>query len=92
MGRRLSRVAGAALLALLVGGGWVHDVADARPAQEAPVDAHGACDFLDPAKCLYPFPIDYFTLRDRSTDTGRRVQFSPDSMPRNAGTVCVPMR
>jgi hypothetical protein len=87
VGRRLSRVAGAALLAMLVGGGWVQGVADARPAQEAPVDAHGACDFLDPAKCLYPFPNDYFTVRDRSTDTGRRVQFSPDSMPRNAAGV-----
>jgi hypothetical protein len=87
VGRRLSRVAGAALLALLVGGGWAQSVADARPAQEAPVDAHGACDFLDPAKCLYPFPNDYFTVRDRSTDTNRRVQFSPDSMPRNAAGV-----
>lgn len=86
MGRGLSRVAGAALVALLTGG-WVQGVADARPAQEAPVDAHGACDFLDPAKCLYPFPNDYFTVSDRSTDTGRRVQFSPDSMPRNAAGV-----
>jgi hypothetical protein len=87
VGRRLSRVAGAALLALIVGGGWVQGIADARPAQEGPVDAHGACDFLDPAKCLYPFPNDYFTVRDRSTDTNRRVQFSPDSMPRNAAGV-----
>jgi hypothetical protein len=87
VGRRLNRVAGAALLALFAGSGWVQGVADARPAQEAPVDAHGACDFLDPAKCLYPFPNDYFTVRDRSTDTNRRVQFSPDSMPRNAAGV-----
>jgi len=86
VGRHLSRVAGAALVALLAGG-WVQGVADARPAQEAPVDAHGACDFLDPAKCLYPFPNDYFTVPDRSTDTDRRVQFSPDSMPRNAAGV-----
>ncbi|HMC70003.1 MAG TPA: hypothetical protein VKJ07_12680, partial [Mycobacteriales bacterium] len=50
-------------------------------------DAHGACDFLDPAKCLYPFPNDYFTVPDRSTDTDRRVQFLPDSMPRNAAGV-----
>ena len=87
MGRRLNRVAGAALLVLLAGGGWVQGVADARPAQAPPVDAYGACDFLDPAKCLYPFPNDYFTVRDRSTDTNRRVQFSPDSMPRNAAGV-----
>jgi len=87
VGRRLIRIAGAALVALLAGGGWVQSVAEARPAQEAPVDAHGTCDFLDPAKCLYPFPNDYFTVPDRSTDTGRRVQFSPDSMPRNAAGV-----
>ena len=87
MGRPLSRVAGAALVALLAGGGWVQGVAEARPAQETPVDAHGACDFLDPAKCLYPFPNDYFTVPDGSTDTRRRVQFSPDSMPRNAAGV-----
>ena len=87
MGRRLSRVAAAALVALLAGGGWVQGVAEARPAQETPVDAHGACDFLDPAKCLYPFPNDYFTVPDGSTDTRRRVQFSPDSMPRNAAGV-----
>jgi hypothetical protein len=87
VGRRLNRVAGAALLALFVGVAWVQGVADARPAQEAQVDAHGACDLLDPAKCLYPFPNDYFTVRDRSTDTNRRVQLSPDSMPRNAAGV-----
>ncbi len=86
MGRRLTRVASAALVALLAGG-WVQGVAHARPAQESREEAHGACDFLDPAKCLYPFPNDYFTVPDPSTDTGRRVQFSPDSMPRNAAGV-----
>jgi hypothetical protein len=89
VGRRLSGAAVAALLALIVGGPWGQSVAHARPEQaQAPEpEAHGACDFLDPAKCLYPFPNDYFTVRDRSTDTDRRVQFSPDSMPRNAAGV-----
>ena len=81
MGRRLSGAAGAALLALIV--------ASARPAQEPAAEAHGACDALDPAKCLYPFPNDYFTVRDRSAATGRRVQLAPDSMPRNVGGVPV---
>ena len=84
MGRRLTGAAGAALVALIVGGPWGQSVSDARPAQApAAPEAHGACDPLDTAKCLYPFPNDYFTVRDRSTDTGRRVDFSPDSMPRN---------
>ncbi|HMF03610.1 MAG TPA: hypothetical protein VKH17_02260, partial [Acidimicrobiia bacterium] len=84
MGRRLTGAAGAALVALIVGGPWGQSVSGAHPAQPpAAPEAHGACDPLDTAKCLYPFPNDYFTARDRSTDTGRRVDFSPDSMPRN---------
>ena len=29
------------------------------------------CDFLDPAVCLQPFPNDYFTVADGTTETGR---------------------
>src|SRR3989441_1118914 len=42
------------------------------------------CDFLDPSVCLYPFPDDWFTVADASTDTGRRVHFPDVAMPRNA--------
>ena len=31
------------------------------------------CDFLDPSDCLYPFPSDYLTIADPTTDSGRRV-------------------
>jgi hypothetical protein len=41
------------------------------------------CDPLDPAVCLQPFPNDYFTVPDASTDTGRRVNFDITAMPRN---------
>jgi hypothetical protein len=41
------------------------------------------CDPLDPAVCMLPFPNDLFTVRDRSTTTGRRVDFSVLGMPRN---------
>jgi hypothetical protein len=41
------------------------------------------CDFLDQADCLFPFPSDYLTISDPTTDTGRRVHFAVDSMPRN---------
>jgi hypothetical protein len=44
----------------------------------------GVCDPLDPSVCLHPFPNDYFTIVDPATDTGRRVNFSLLSMPRNA--------
>jgi hypothetical protein len=64
-------------------------VAEARPHQVQQPDAHGTCDFLDTAKCLYPFPNDYFTVRDGSTDSGRRVDIATESMPRNADGIPV---
>jgi len=85
VGRRLSGAAGAAVVALIVGGPWGQGIASARPAR-APA-AHTPCDALDPAKCLYPFPNNHFTVRDPSTATGRRVQLSPDAMPRNGAGV-----
>ena len=89
MGRRLTAAVGAALLALIVVGPWGQSVATARPPQAPSIEAHGACDVLDPAKCLYPFPNDYFTVRDRSTATARRVELSPDVMPRNVNGVAI---
>ncbi len=47
-----------------------------------PADA-ARCDFIDPAVCLQPFPNDYYTVPDRTTDTGRRINFNILSMPRN---------
>jgi hypothetical protein len=41
------------------------------------------CDFTDPAVCLYPWPNDYFTKRDKGTETGRRLNLKRASMPRN---------
>ncbi len=41
------------------------------------------CDFLDDAVCLQPWPNDYFTSRDRSTATHRRLDLQLTSMPRN---------
>jgi hypothetical protein len=41
------------------------------------------CDFTDPAVCLYPWPNDLFTKRDRSSETGRRVHLKLASMPKN---------
>jgi hypothetical protein len=41
-----------------------------------------ACDPLDPALCLLPFPNDLFTAADAGTDSGRRVAFA--ALPTNA--------
>jgi hypothetical protein len=41
------------------------------------------CDPLDPAACMLPFPNDFFTKADTTTETGRRIDFELPSMPRN---------
>src|SRR4051812_35804497 len=78
------------LLALLPGSA----LAQGRPGQHRPppgVDLANAerCDFLDPASCLFPWPNDRFTRPDPTSRTGRRVNLSAESMPRNASGVPV---
>jgi hypothetical protein len=51
------------------------DARDARPSKR--------CDFIDPTVCLYPWPNDVYTKRDRGTPTGRRLNLRRASMPRN---------
>jgi hypothetical protein len=72
----------AALLALAVPATASATWSDAPPPG---VDLTNAdrCDFLDPAQCLFPWPNDYFTVPDRHTDTGRRINFQAASMPVN---------
>ena len=41
------------------------------------------CDPIDPARCLLPFPNDFFTVADRSAPTGRRVSLPALGMPTN---------
>ena len=49
---------------------------------QTPADA-SRCDFLDLAVCLQPWPNDYFTIADKTTDTGRRLNLDLQSTPRN---------
>lgn len=42
-----------------------------------------ACDPVDPAHCLFPFPSNFHTVADGAMDTGLRVDFSVLAMPRN---------
>src|SRR3954465_4604159 len=42
-----------------------------------------ACDPLDPARCMLPYPNDWFTKPDTSSATGRRLDLTPAMMPRN---------
>src|SRR5262245_9533849 len=48
-----------------------------------PTDNASRCDFMDPAGCLQPWPNDYFTVADATTDTGRRLNLNAASMPAN---------
>src|SRR5690348_16511263 len=43
-----------------------------------------ACDPLDPAQCMLPYPNDWFTKPDASSATGRRLDLNVLAMPRNA--------
>jgi hypothetical protein len=58
----------------------------ARASSTAGIDLTNAdrCDFLDPAVCLFPWPNDYFTVADRQSDTGRRLNLAVESMPHNS--------
>ncbi len=65
----------------------------AKPYKGPPIDTANSdrCDFLDPAVCLQPWPNDYFTVADPSTDTGRRLNLAAASMPANkAGAAITP--
>jgi hypothetical protein len=57
----------------------------------APVDLSRAtaCDFIAQPKegmCLMPFPNDYYTVKDPSRNTGKRISFSAAGMPRNVSS------
>jgi hypothetical protein len=53
---------------------------------ELPLDP-ATCDPLGGARCLLPFPNDYYTVPDGATDTGRRLALAPTATPANsAGT------
>src|SRR4249919_1821716 len=61
----------------------------ARPYYGPAIDTSNAdrCDFMDPTVCLQPWPNDYFTKADASTDTGRRLNLDPSSTPANKNGV-----
>ena len=56
----------------------------AAPAKRmAGVNVKPGCDFIGTAVCQFPWPNDYFTKRDKRTDTGRRLALRKSAMPRN---------
>ncbi len=73
----------AAILLLAMSGPALARPAASNIDRELPADlaksAQG-CEFLV-GHCLLPFPNDYFTVADPSTDTGRRVSFQRADLP-----------
>jgi hypothetical protein len=71
------------------GGGGGEPDPTPQPYTGDPIETADAerCDFLDAAVCLQPWPNDYFTVEDGSTDTGRLVDLDLLSMPRNGANV-----
>ena len=51
-----------------------------------PVNTEGGCEFIaEPVAgvCMLPFPDDYYTVEDPTSETGRRMQFSNEMLPPN---------
>ena len=57
-----------------------------------PIDLSQAseCDFIGQQSgslCMLPFPDDFYTAKDSSSNTGRRIAFKSDAMPANSSNV-----
>jgi hypothetical protein len=65
------------------GDGRAESTASATFSYEPALDLSAAdrCDWLDPTKCLFPFPNDFFTKPDPDSDTGLRVDIDLEAMP-----------
>jgi hypothetical protein len=74
--RGLAAVAAVALVAVAL-------PATASAKRVAGVNVKPGCDLVDPAVCLFPWPNDAFTKRDKSTATGRRLHLLRSATPRN---------
>ena len=48
-----------------------------------------ACDFLNREYCQFPWPSNFFTVPDATTDTGLRVNLDALQMPRNIAGVAI---
>ncbi len=66
-----------------------HESGYASVSWEPAVDIATAdrCDPIAARKCLMPFPNDFFTVADGTSETGRRVHFRAGTMPTNSSGV-----
>jgi hypothetical protein len=77
------------LTATLIGAALAFGAAPAAADPGPPIDLGKAstCDFIGEQQnsmCLLPFPNDYYTVRDKTSLTGRRVHLQDAAMPHNS--------
>ncbi|MES2885561.1 MAG: hypothetical protein V4709_12190 [Pseudomonadota bacterium] len=60
---------------------------DTMVLQDVPTMA--VCDFLNREYCQFPWPSNFFTVADATTDTGLRVNLNAALMPKNVGGVAI---
>ena len=77
-----------AVCGVVLGAASLAGAGSSKPAHHPTVDLSKAkfCDFIGQQKgslCLLPFPDNYYTVRDRSTATGRRINLKTPAMPAN---------
>ena len=57
--------------------------------EQAGSAASSPCDPLEPTRCLFPLPNDYYSVIDPTAASGRRVAFAAEAMPTNGSSVPV---
>ena len=88
LGRRDARhivgfAAACALVALAGACSHTSSGSDSAGTIDLVVENPDRCDPLDQRHCLLPFPSDFFTVEDASTDTGLRINIQTASSIRN---------
>jgi hypothetical protein len=53
------------------------------------IDPNPDCDFLIEERCVLPYPSSFFLRPDPTTPTGLRVNYGPQSLPKNLSNVYV---
>lgn len=63
----------------------IRDTSKCKP-KKVDLSSSKTCDFIgdqDSSLCLLPFPDDYYTVKDKTTSTGRRINLRTAGMPKN---------
>src|ERR1700751_1306573 len=63
---------------------------NATPSAAAELQTEAKCEFIaspGSSECMLPFPDDYYTKADPTSQTGRRIDFRELAMPKNGSGV-----